>query len=278
MFNTYTEMAALKKLFTSKFDAENLFNCVINTKSGCLLQFFTSKQLDKLKPSMIMKMMSDYKSDVIRAYNNTSNKVLKGIVDYCIDCHKKPEQVIALSSKDMEWILAAHEFQVCDVKALMKDRFKLSQSAKDLLLQHGSQTQIMLMRSELSDKDFTKFWKSRLSLVRYMRKPTIEMLRAFYEENKRTNSMPEVDYYPVDMLVDMAENHWIAKPIVDLNDKRFGGLLKVFTRLHLNTQWDKSYGIEESNDEELKNYAQLVDNDIELLRAYVKDRLLGTKC
>ena len=278
MFNTYTEMAALKELFTSKFDAQNLFNCVINTKSGCLLQFFTPKQLDTLQPSMVMKMMSDYKSDVIRAYYKTSNKVLKAIIDYCIDCAKKPEQIIILKPKDVEWVFAAHEYEVCDIAALMKDRFKLSQGAKDLILQHGTQTQIMLMKNELSDKDYAKFWKTRLSLVRYMKRPTIEMLRVFYEENKRTNNMPEVDYYPIDMLVDMAENHWIAKPIVDLNDKRFGGLLKVFTRLHLNTQWDTDYGIEASTDEELKNYAQLVDNDIELLKAYAKDRLLGGKC
>jgi hypothetical protein len=111
-----------------------------------------------------------------------------------------------------------------------------------------------------------------------MKRPTVEMLRAFYEDNPRSNDMPEVDYYPVDMLVDMAENHWIAKPIVEKNDKRFGGLLNVFTRLHLNTQWDTNYGIEKTNDDELKNYAQLVDNDIELLKGYVKDRLLGIKC
>lgn len=277
MFNTYTEMAALKQLFTSKFDADNLYNCVMNTKSGCLLRFFTAKQLDKLKPSKIMKMMSEYKSDVIQAYHNTSNKILKAIVDYCID-DKIPEKVITLKPQEMEWIFAAYDCQVCDVKGLMKDRFKLSQGAKALLLQRGSQTQIMLMQSELSDKDYAKFWKDRLCLVKFMKRPTVEMLRAFYEDNPRSNDMPEVDYYPADMLVDMAEHHWIAKPIVEKNDKRFGGLLNVFTRLHLNTQWDTNYGIEKTNDDELKNYAQLVDNDIELLKGYVKDRLLGTKC
>ena len=83
MYNTYTEMAHLKDLFTSKFDAGKLFNCVMDTKSGCLLQFFEPKQLDKLSPSMVMKIMSEFKSDVIRAYNGrTKNQVLQAIVNY----------------------------------------------------------------------------------------------------------------------------------------------------------------------------------------------------
>ena len=275
MFNTYTEMAHLKDLFTSKFDSNKLYECVMETKSGCLLQFFTPKQLDTLKPYMVMHMLANFKSDVIRAYNNrTSNKITQAIMDYCMDYRKTPDRVITLAPKDLEWILAAHERQACDVVALRKNRFKLSPKAKDTLLLHGTLTQIGLFKDEISDKDYAKFWKDRLSLIPLMKKPTVEMLRAFYADDPRSNRLPEVDYYPVDMLVDMVDNHWMATPILEKNDKRFGGLLKVYWRLHMNQAWNKDYGIEETSDDELKAYEQLVNDDVELLKVYVKDRLL----
>ena len=278
MFNTYTEMAHLKDLFTSKFDSNKLYECVMETKSGCLLQFFTPKQLDTLKPYMIMHMLANYKSDVIRAYNNrTSNKINQAIMDYCMDYNKKPDKVITLAPKDLEWILAAHEKQACDIQALRKNRFKLSPKAKDLLLMHGTLTQISLFKDEISDKDYTKFWKDRLSLIPLMKKPTVEMLRAYYKENPSSNDLPEVDYYPVDMLVDMVESHRLVSPILTLNNEKTGGLLGVYWRLHMNQDWNKDYGIDETKDEELKAYEQLVNSDVSLLKEYVRNRLMKTE-
>lgn len=279
MFNTYTEMAHLKDLFTSRFDSNKLYECVMETKSGCLLQFFTPKQLDTLKPYMIMHMLANYKSDVIRAYNNrTKNKITQAIMDYCIDCNKRPDKVITLAPKDLEWILAAHEKRACDILALRKNRFKLSSKAKDLLLMHGTLTQILLFKDEISDKDYTKFWKDRLSLIPLMKKPTVEMLRAYYKENPASNSLsnslPEVDYYPIDILIDMAENHQLPSPILTLNNEKTGGLLGVYWRLYTNSSWNKDYGIDESKDEELKAYEQLVNSDVDLLKEYVRNRLM----
>ena len=170
--------------------------------------------------------------------------------------------------------MAAHEKQACDVVALRKNRFKLSPKAKDTLLLHGTLTHIGLFKDEISDKDLAKFWKERLSLIPLMKKPTVEMLRAFYADNPRSNDLPEVDYYPVDMLVDMADNHWLAAPILYKNDLRFNHLLKVYWKLHTNQPWNHEYDIEQTDDEELKNYAQLVNEDVELLKEYVKSRLL----
>ena len=275
MFNTYTEMAHLKDLFTSRFDSNKLYECVMETKSGCLLQFFTPKQLDTLKPYMIMHMLANYKSDVIRAYNNrTSNKINQAIMDYCMDYNKKPDKVITLAPKDLEWILAAHEKRACDIQALRKNRFKLSPKAKDLLLMHGTLTQISLFKDEISDKDYTKFWKDRLSLIPLMKKPTIEMLRAYYKENPTSNDLPEVDYYPIDMLIDMVESHRLSTPIFTLNNEKTGGLLGVYWRLHMNPDWNKDFGVDETKDDELKAYEQLVNSDVDLLKEYVRNRLL----
>lgn len=275
MYNTYGEMMALKDLFTSKPDADKLYRCIQETKSGCLLRLFDIKILDKMTPWMIMKLMSTYKSDVIGAYNHkTKHKILQSIIDYCSDAYKKPEQIIKIQPKDLDWLFCVDEYDVCDAESLQKNRFELSKASKDLLITKGTYRNIEQFKNYLSDKDLAKAFERNVDIIRLIKKPTPEMLRKYWDENKYDRCMPVVDNYPLDLLVEMCERRGLSEPILQKNE-RFGGLLQVFYHLCMNSSYDKNYGIEQNSDDELKNYAQLVDNDTDLLKQYVKEKLLA---
>lgn len=283
MYNTYTEMAALKDLFTKKFEAQKLYECVINTKSGCLLQFFDSKQLDKLKPEQIMKMMSEYKTDVLRAYRNTSNRILKAILDYCLDCGKKPEQIIEVSPKEIDWLYYAMDKNICDIQALMKDRFHFNKKTKVAILNWGNMTFIKQFKVNFNDKELIQYFNQNkernYKLITLLKKPTIELIR-FYMSQAYYDSLRDVallDSYPIDFLVEVIDDKKITPDVKNIGFKQYGKLLEVYYKLATNSAYDSNYGIDESGDNELINYTNLVNNDKEMIRKYVRERLLSIK-
>lgn len=280
MYNTYTEMAALKELFTKKFDPERLYDCIMNTKSGCLLNFFSIQQLEKLSHSQIMKVMSKFKSDVIRAYNRqTKNKVLQGILDYCYDSGMKPEKVM-VSAKDLDWFVSADDCDAIKVhEVLTKDRFELTANAKEMLLKKCHNiSQIKLFSKYLSDKDLFKHYNENPYLVLLMKKPTLEMIKAWYKEHwSRLDEVAVLDSYPIDFVVELIENRAITKDILSVAEKQYGKLVEIYKRLVQNNSYDDNYLIEEYGDEELKNFTSLSNNNRELIKQYVRERLLDTK-
>jgi hypothetical protein len=278
MFNSYGELKSLKDIFLSKFDPTKVYEWIREYKSGYLLELFDIKQIDTLKPDQIISLMSNYKSNVIRAYNNrTKHKMLQSILDYCYDARKLPEQPMTVNEKDLDWLLWVIHADVCVVSDLMKGRFKLSKGARERLITRASLTEISHFTKQLSEKELARVVDRNIEAIKFLKKPTVAMLRKYYEVNKWGGRYPVVDYYPADLLVDMANTQAITKDIIDLNDKRFGGLVSVYHKLIKNPEWNKDWGIEKTNDEELKNFADLCDNDKEMIKNYVKEKLLSIK-
>ena len=283
MYNTYVEMAALKELFTKKFEAQRLFDCVINTKSGCLLQFFDSKQLDKLNPGQIMKIMSEYKSDVLRAYKNTSNRILKAIIDYCLDCDKKPEQIIEVSPKEVDWLYYAMDKNICDIQALMKDRFHFNKKTKIAILNWGNMTFIKQFKVNFNDKELVEYLNQNMErnykLITLLKKPSIELIR-YYLSQTYYDSLRDVavlDSYPIDFLIEVIDSKKITQDVKNVGIKQYGKLLETYYKLVYNSAYDTDYGIDESGDNELINYTNLVNNDKEMIKGYLKEKLLSMK-
>ena len=278
MFNSYGEIKSLKDIFLSKFDPKNVYEWIKEYKSGYLLEMFDIKQIDKLEPEHIISLMSNYKSNVIRAYNkHTKHKMLQGILDYCYDSSKLPEQPMTVSDKDLDWLLFVLHYDVCNISDLMKGRFKLAKSARERLITRASLTEIAHFQKELSEKELARVVDRNIEAIRFLKKPTVEMLRKYYDVNKWGGNYPVVDYYPVDLLVEMADNKALTNDIITINDKKYKGLLSVYCKLVKNSDWNNDWGIEKTSDEELKNFANLCDNDKEMVKNYVKEKLLGIK-
>ena len=283
MYNTYVEMAALKELFTKKFEAQRLFDCVINTKSGCLLQFFDSKQLDKLNPGQIMKIMSEYKSDVLRAYKNTSNRILKAIIDYCLDCDKKPEQIIEVSPKEVDWLYYAMDKNICDIQALMKNRFHFNKKTKIAILNWGNMKFIQQFKVNFNDKELIEYLNQNMErnykLITLLKKPSIELIR-YYLSQTYYDSLRDVavlDSYPIDFLIEVIDSKKITQDVKNVGIKQYGKLLETYYKLVYNSAYDTDYGIDDSGDNELINYTNLVNNDKEMIKGYLKEKLLSMK-
>jgi hypothetical protein len=239
---------------------------------------FDIKQIDKLEPEHIISLMSNYKSNVIRAYNkHTKHKMLQSILDYCYDSSKLPEQPMIVSDKDLDWLLLVLHYDVCNISDLMKGRFKLAKSARERLITRASLTEIAHFQKELSEKELVRVVDRNIEAIRFLKKPTVEMLRKYYDVNKWGGNYPVVDYYPVDLLVEMADNKALTNAIITINDKKYKGLLSVYCKLVKNPDWNNDWGIEKTSDEELKNFANLCDNDKEMITNYVKEKLLGIK-
>lgn len=278
MFNSYGELKSLKDIYLSKFDPKSVYEWIKEYKSGYLLEMFDIKQIDKLEPDQIISLMSNYKSNVIRAYNkHTKHKMLQGILDYCYDSRKLPEQPVIVSDKDLDWLLLVLHYDVCNIPDLLKGRFKLAKSAKERLITRASLTEIAHFQKELSEKELARVVDRNIEAIRFLKKPTVEMLRKYYDVNKWGGNYPVVDYYPVDLLLEMADNKALTSDIITINDKKYNGLLSVYCKLVKNPEWNNDWGIEKTSDEELKNFANLCDNDKEMIKNYVKEKLLGIK-
>jgi len=274
MYNSYGEIQLLKNLFTSKFDADKLFETVQYCKSGFILEFFEVKQLDKLKPAKILKLMSEYKTNVMRVYGGkTQHKFLQYIIDYCKDYSKRPDKKIVVGIKDLEWITALIEYNICNVYEFCRHWFELNKSAKDFVLSKCTFTTIKHFTHCFTDKDLAKYFESRPDMILLMKKPTQDMLRKYYSENPYKMSEVLVDNYPNDLLCQMIDDSRINTTIMSMN-KNHCPLIEVYNKLCRGFDRFGNYGIDETNDEELKNYAQLVDNNIDLLKEYVKGRML----
>lgn len=274
MFNSYSEVAMLKDLFVSKFDANKLYTTIISTNTGHLLELFNIKQIDKLKPKQIMVIMAKYKSNVIRAYNKqTSNKILQRIIDFCYDPSIKYESKLKVGIKDLDWFVRLVENDVCNIYELWKGRFELMPTAKKELLEKYSVRTIKYFRSDFNQRDFAKYANKNTRLVELMNKPSYELLWKYYKENGgcEMNRKVEVDCYPVDLLITMLDKYELTPNILNMNDKT--GLLSVLYKIKSNTNWNKDYGLSRVKDQELINYASLVDNNKELLEQYIRNRL-----
>ena len=136
---------------------------------------------------------------------------------------------------------------------------------------------LSLFKDELKDSDFENHWKDNLKLITIMKKPTAEMLRAYYDEYHNVRDVPVVDYYPTDLLIELCENHDLITSVLAENAPRYKGLLEVYDKLcksNMCNIYENDYGIDKLSDDELKTYEQLVNGDRDLLKKYVKDRLL----
>lgn len=274
MLSSFSEAAMLKDLFVSKFDANKLYTTIISTRTGHLLELFNIKQIDKLKPEQIMVIMAKYKSNVIRAYNKkTSNKILQRIIDFCYDPNIIYESKLKVGMKDLDWFVRLVENDVCNIYELWKGRFELAPTAKKELLEKYSVRTIKYFRSDFNQKDFAKYTNKNIHLVELMNKPSYELLWEYYKENGgyEMNRKVEVDCYPVDLLITMLDRRELTPNILNMNDKT--GLLSVLYKIKANTDWNKDYGLSKVKDQELINYASLVDNNKELLEQYIRNRL-----
>ena len=274
MFNSYSEVAMLKDLFVSKFDPNKLYEAVIATKTGYLLELFDIKQLDKLKPGQIITIMADFKTNVIRAYNkHTSNKILQRIIDFCYDPSIKYESKLKIGIKDLDWFVNLVDRDVCNIYELWRGRFELTPTAKKEMLEKYSVKTIKYFRVDFTEKDYAKYADKNIRLVELMNKPSYELLWKYYQENGgyEMNRKVEVSCYPIDLLVDMIDKQSLTPNILSLNDKT--GLLTVLYKIKHNSPYIQDYGLSKVNDQELINYASLVDNNKELLEKYIKNRL-----
>ena len=275
MYNSYNELEMIKELFaTKKVDVNKLFDCIQMTKSGDLLYFFPIKVLDRMSHIQIVTLMSEYKSAVVRNYSKkTTNKILQSILDYCSDSNSKPESVIKIGVKDLDWLLSIQDKRICSVNELKKDRFKLAPDAIKALLKFGGISQIKSFADELTDKDYEKFLNDRIDLVYFMKKPTAEMLERFYAGKHFSLDMPITNTYSTRLLMTMIQDRQMTKDILKRNSKRYNGLLEVYEKLVRNSSYNTDYGIEQSGITELINYASLVNDDRELIKEYVETSL-----
>lgn len=278
MHNSYSEVMLTKELFTKKFNPDTLYNAVMKTVTGDYLEVFDIKQLDMLKPEQIMEIMGTFKSTVIRAYNNkTKHQILQRIIDYCRDADVKFESKVKIGMKDLDWFICAAKFGVCNVYTLLKDRFELAPSAKKKLLKEYGYNTVKIFSKCITEKEFGRYVSHNIDFVRLMKKPTAEMLWEYYNKRGGYDMDREVmvDTYPNDLIVRMIDNRNVVANILRWNDKT--GLLSLYSELCSSYMRDTVDADKIRNssqlDDELKNYAELVNYDKKLVLTAILDRL-----
>lgn len=279
MYNDYREIALLKDLFVKKFDPKALYEAVKATQTGCLLRFFSIKQLDQLNPSHITDLMKDFKLEILQAYHKqTSNKVFQRILDFCSDKSMKYESKLKIGIKDLDWFVGIVNNNICDLPELWRDRFELNPVAKKTLLEKYSANTVKQFMLDIKEKDLVKYVDKNIDFVRLMKKPTAKMLWDYYNAKGSWNMCRYVlvDTYPTDLLVKLVHDTGgnMLYPILEKNDKT--GLLTLYLNVirdRYGNETEKLVSESKLSDSEFKTVAALSNYDRGLVIKAIEEKL-----